>query len=442
MLFKTTDEIKFHLGFISASYSFENLHTDLTHATAEFRRKIGPVYDLVQQYYDQNGGSYQPLPDDTDEWTRKMVSLLHKVQLPIILDAYLAYAPNSDLTHSEKGRQIFVGDNEKPAFEWQLERDENATRNRQQRAIEDLLRWLEENTQEGIPVDMPLDFAENTAESFSQVFQQGYLYISNGKGYLALQDFEVLDPTSIAQLLAGRKLALVYRGDTTEYNPEEEYPIGAVIDFEAGAYICLRDSIGQSPATHPERWGVAITKSGYIWEYKASQSWIQNNNLIVNRLEHFDGVFPLEGSYRLLHQIMPFLRKTEKRVIAPIVGPENLSALKERRRKNTLTEDDEDLIGFIIPATIIPALAMAVRSLSATLLPDGLLKQFSDTGTRSRISTATSARDQLAIVLDQEAQAEISALQLYLQRKASGSQNWEAPSVMPANSADNKFFRA
>ena len=101
----------------------------------------------------------------------------------------------------------------------------------------------------------------------------------------------------------------------------------------------------------------------------------------------------------------------------PIVGKELFAGLLERRRTGTLTEDDTLLMGYITPAVVMTAMSRAVRSLSATLLPDGLLKQFARNTNATRSANDYMQRNQIALVFDEMAASDLRALQAEVLRR-------------------------
>src|ERR1035438_2595946 len=115
-------ELKALLGFFYKSNRFENLISYIEFAKKEATRIIGKeVYKLAEDHY--NSENYNADSDPLHPEYQLLDELVKKVQLPVALYAYLKFIPSGDLTHSDKGRQIFVSETEKPAFEWQVVRD-------------------------------------------------------------------------------------------------------------------------------------------------------------------------------------------------------------------------------------------------------------------------------------------------------------------------------
>jgi len=111
-------EIKGMIGWIYKSNSFANISTYIRMAERDIIRLVGiNIYTFANNWY--NSEEYE-LPRDPNQANDDLV---HAMQLPIALFAYRRYAPGSDLSHSESGRQITVTAELKPAFEWMIKRD-------------------------------------------------------------------------------------------------------------------------------------------------------------------------------------------------------------------------------------------------------------------------------------------------------------------------------
>lgn len=141
------DELKQLLGFVYASNKFDNLKTDIEIAETKMKQLIGSIFDLAQTHYDsdfyQNENIPEPEGDEEPVDYALRDKLVHMIQVPLAYHAVLSYAPHSDLTHSEKGRQILVTDKEKPAFEWQIERDNKAMLAKAHETTDMLLYFIE-----------------------------------------------------------------------------------------------------------------------------------------------------------------------------------------------------------------------------------------------------------------------------------------------------------
>ncbi|MEI6577695.1 MAG: DUF6712 family protein [Bacteroidota bacterium] len=147
MLFNKSDngiaELKSILGFIYASNSFDNLKTDLMLTEDDMRLLLGnKLYEAVEAHYLSEDYQVDAQDDADFLFLDKLVEF---VRQPIAFYAFRAYAAHSDVTHSDKGRQIFVSENEKPAFQWQVERDDQAMLYKAHRLTDRMLDFIEIN---------------------------------------------------------------------------------------------------------------------------------------------------------------------------------------------------------------------------------------------------------------------------------------------------------
>ena len=116
-------ELKALIGFIYKSINFDNLKSYIGFAERDIKKIIGTdVFQVAQDHYDSENFQLAEADEDHPEYA-VLDELVSRIQYPVAVHAYRKYVPSSDLTHSDKGRQIFVSEQEKPAFEWQIEKD-------------------------------------------------------------------------------------------------------------------------------------------------------------------------------------------------------------------------------------------------------------------------------------------------------------------------------
>jgi len=125
-----SDELKELLGFIDADIAFSKIKPDIITATNDMVDLIGqPMYDAVFAAYED---------DDTEQ-----EHLLYLTRYPIAIMAYSLLAPNMDISHTANGRKMRQDNNEKQAFQWMLDADNEALQKRYYRAVDDLLMHLD-----------------------------------------------------------------------------------------------------------------------------------------------------------------------------------------------------------------------------------------------------------------------------------------------------------
>ena len=132
-------EIKLTLGFLDADFTYKNIEPDLKLNTPYLIDLIGKdVYNKIADLYDETDDF-----DDDEEYKALEERLIALSQLYIASFAYLDFAPNNDLSHSNSGRQSRTEENDKaPAF-GQLKDDESATRKRAYKALDQIFTILE-----------------------------------------------------------------------------------------------------------------------------------------------------------------------------------------------------------------------------------------------------------------------------------------------------------
>lgn len=159
-----TKELKDLIPYVDVDLKVENLQPDLWAATNDLLRLIGPeIYAQAEtKYY---------TPNDPVLTVEK--NLLFAMRYPIAVQAYRLYAPSNDLAHTQNGRKMRSDDNEKSAFEWQIDRDNAAQEKRYYRALDDVLFFLDSLRQFDTPAndEETLEGALRTTWRTSNAFQ-------------------------------------------------------------------------------------------------------------------------------------------------------------------------------------------------------------------------------------------------------------------------------
>lgn len=153
MLFEPTtgaDELKSLVGFLYNSNSFENIATDVAIAEEEITEVVGEdVMKLANDHYDSEnfgqGGEDFKLLDD----------LVRHIQLPVAYQAVAAYAAHTDVSHGEDGRKVVIdNENQKMAWQWMLDKDDEAMISKAHKTTDRLLAFLERHVNE-LKVEIP-----------------------------------------------------------------------------------------------------------------------------------------------------------------------------------------------------------------------------------------------------------------------------------------------
>lgn len=149
-----SSEIKGLIGFIYKSITFQNLVTYINFAERDVKKVIGATtFQAALDHYESD--NYQSGEENDPAHFATLDELVRRIQLPVALLAYRRYVQSSDLTHSDKGRQIFVSEQEKPAFEWMIERDNENLLSLAHEALDNLLEFLDEHIDDTYTPEVP-----------------------------------------------------------------------------------------------------------------------------------------------------------------------------------------------------------------------------------------------------------------------------------------------
>lgn len=125
-----SEELHALVGTFYASNKFSMIKAELVSAENELAHIVGP--DVLQRA----AKSYQ---DGTDS------EFVDVVRMPVALLAISRWSKLLDVSHEDTGRKRKLDDNEKMPFEWMIDRDDMAMKERYFRSLDTLYRYLEEN---------------------------------------------------------------------------------------------------------------------------------------------------------------------------------------------------------------------------------------------------------------------------------------------------------
>ncbi|WP_422105588.1 DUF6712 family protein [Winogradskyella sp.] len=127
--------LKQTLGFLSGDFNYSNLEPDIKLNTPYLIDLIGQnVYNKIVAFY---SGSVADDENNTHQ------TALEYSRLYIASMAYLDYAPNNDMSHSNSGRSFRNEENEKIPWQWQVDSDNAATAERAYKALDRLFVLLD-----------------------------------------------------------------------------------------------------------------------------------------------------------------------------------------------------------------------------------------------------------------------------------------------------------
>lgn len=118
------DELVAVLGFFSRSFDFENIRPYIPAAIKELRDIFSAkVVEKVEEVYAEDGYDTQDASAQTGKY-----SVVWHFQRAAAAMAYIALAPNSDLSHGNEGRNINITENQRTAYDDQISRSDKALR--------------------------------------------------------------------------------------------------------------------------------------------------------------------------------------------------------------------------------------------------------------------------------------------------------------------------
>lgn len=127
---KGSEELNRLVGTFYASNNFATIEGELVAAENELSHLVGP--EVIRLARDK----YSAYEDD---------DLVDAVRLPVALLAISRWSAQMDVSHEDSGRKKKLDDNEKMPFEWMIDRDDRAMRERYYRALDALYEHLEAN---------------------------------------------------------------------------------------------------------------------------------------------------------------------------------------------------------------------------------------------------------------------------------------------------------
>ena len=132
---KGTEELRELTGNYYKNNDFSKVSSQIELVTEEVTAIIGQkIYKKAEKAYTENS-------EDKD-----IQKLIRKIQHPIAIMATLRMYQRNDLSHEDDGRKFKIdGVNEKLPWQWQLDRDDELHLEDYYKALDALIRYLNEN---------------------------------------------------------------------------------------------------------------------------------------------------------------------------------------------------------------------------------------------------------------------------------------------------------
>lgn len=210
-----------------ASSPYRAIRTEIDFAVREVQNRVGmEVMNLAAEAY-QKGEDME---------------LANAVRMPVAFLAIMRYAALSSVSHESTGRKVKMDDNEKMPFEWMVDRDDRAMRERYYRALDSLYSYLEENK---VPEWMNSDVRSRVRRSIVR----------------SLEEFEAVYPIEGSYYVYYMLQNLVIEEQDNEL---EQYFGGYWEDILAGSCkqplqsLAVRAAVLSSVVMAGERWSLTV----------------------------------------------------------------------------------------------------------------------------------------------------------------------------------------
>lgn len=184
-----------------ASSPFRLIATEIEFATGEVAGLVGEA--VVREAAD----CYLNEPES---------ELLTAVRRPVAFLALMRYAALSSVSHESTGRKVKVDDNEKSPYEWQIDRDDRAMRERYYRSLDALYTYLEKSGNENwLASGKKKRVGESIVKSIED-FEAIYPIDGSYYVYYMLQSLVVERQRAVVGPFAGAKWAAIAGGSADE----------------------------------------------------------------------------------------------------------------------------------------------------------------------------------------------------------------------------------
>lgn len=195
------DEVRLHCSFLDADLAYSKIAGELEFESEEIRTLIGDdTYSRAQTHYLSNDYNQ---PNEADATLIILNRLVYLIQAPVANFGYISFAAQNDINHQGNGRTIHVSNDEKPAFEWQIDKADSALHKKAHRQVDQLLKYLEEKRdtitewRDSDERQANLDLIISNADQLDRIFpidRSRWLYIKLSPFLREFQE-DVVQPT-------------------------------------------------------------------------------------------------------------------------------------------------------------------------------------------------------------------------------------------------------
>jgi hypothetical protein len=204
-------EIRQYCQWVFGSNRFENLIGDLSAAEREVRKVVGDaVVDRAQRHYlssnyvamrnmyyapmlngNYTNGSGSGSSSGSSSGSGAGISvndqLVANVQRVVALLAYREFTINNDVSHGPTGRRVMIdNENEKLAWEWMLEKDDDGLVKKANSAFDDLIEFLDKNQIQEWLLSSAYEKSRGLLLHTTEMFDNAYPIDKSRRLYMAL----------------------------------------------------------------------------------------------------------------------------------------------------------------------------------------------------------------------------------------------------------------
>lgn len=231
-------EIQRLTGIYHASNDYSVIETEINDAMRTVSMLVGKdVMDKACELYGQN------TQDDT--------GLVAAVQLPVAVLAVSRYSRNNLVSHEDNGSKVKTDGDEKIPFEWMMDRDERAQRERYYRSMDALYAFLEDSD-----LSEWKDSEERKAIQASVVksineFERIYPLDSSYYVYFMFQNLVIERQPALSRMVGAELWEKILSGTTEEGDQDKE----KVAELTP---LCRRYAVLSAVLTAVRRWSLEV----------------------------------------------------------------------------------------------------------------------------------------------------------------------------------------
>ncbi len=245
-------------GNFQANNNFASIQGEIKMATLEVERSIGhSLLERASSHY------------KSDEYGASTIDdmLVEKIQLPIAMLAMCNHFQQNIVSHETDGRKVKSSQDEKMAWEWMLDRDDKAMRDKYYRSLDALYYWLEyQNIEEWNDSPLKSLIKSSIVKSIDE-FEAVYPIDRSYYTYLMLQTLVTEIQESRLIPICGDKWKDILEGNG-EYSSKNR--------------IARRYAILLAVATAVERWSIGIFPQSITRRFTTTYQGNRSSSLATN----------------------------------------------------------------------------------------------------------------------------------------------------------------